>query len=53
MRYLPWIGLGLLLIYEIWALKTEVKGDTITEVIKRQRPLVPFGFGMLMGHFFW
>lgn len=53
MNYLPWIGLSLLFVYEIWALKTEAKGDTITEIIKSQRPIVPFAFGVLMGHFFW
>lgn len=55
MKYIPWIGLGLLLVYEIWALKSDAPGDTISEVIWRvsKRPLLPFAFGILMGHFFW
>jgi hypothetical protein len=60
-NYLPWIGLVLLGIYEFWALASESKdpahqGLTISEHIWNvtlKHPLVPFAFGMLMGHFFW
>lgn len=41
--------------YEAVALMTSADGDTISEIIwgLSNRPLVPFAFGMLMGHFFW
>lgn len=45
-----------LLLYEGWTLINKRKGDTISESIwgsMKRHPLVPFGFGMLMGHFFW
>ncbi len=32
------------------------KDDTVSEVVRelaRRHPLVPFLFGLLMGHFFW
>lgn len=44
-----------LLVYEIVALKKN-NHMTISEVVWRmtfQHPLVPFAFGLLMGHFFW
>jgi hypothetical protein len=53
MIYVFIAGIALLLIYEVYALKTIKTGDTITELIQKQRPLVPFAFGFLMGHFFW
>lgn len=46
----------LLLAYEAWTLLNKKKGDTISESVWRatsRRPLVPFAFGMLMGHFFF
>ena len=44
-----------LFIYEGIALTNAKTGDTISEIFWHlsQRPLVPFAFGMLCGHFFW
>ena len=44
-----------LLAYEAWTLLNKKQGDTISESVWRasRRPLVPFAFGMLMGHFFF
>lgn len=55
MTYVLLAGVTLILIYEIWAIKSEAKGDTISELIWRasKRPIVPFAFGLLMGHLFW
>lgn len=55
---MSWVFAGLcvaLLVYEAFALGTRAPGDTISEIVWRlsQRPLIPFVFGMLMGHFFW
>jgi hypothetical protein len=53
------IFLGLvsgLLVYEAVTLANKCKGDTISEIIwatTTKRPLLPFAFGCLMGHFFW
>lgn len=44
-----------LVIYEAITLFNKSSGDTISEIIwyLSKRPLVPFLFGLLMGHFFW
>ena len=44
-----------LFIYEAIALFNSKSGDTISEIFWHlsQRPLVPFLFGLLCGHFFW
>lgn len=48
-----------LFVYEIVALILGAHGhtgDTISEIIwnvTAKRPLIPFAFGLLMGHFFW
>jgi hypothetical protein len=45
-----------LLIWEGWTLVNKTPKDTISERIEKaamERPLVPFVFGMLCGHFFW
>ena len=42
--------------YELYALFTPEAGDTISEIIwglARHYPILPFAFGVLMGHFFW
>ena len=47
---------GGLLAYEAVTLANNREGDTISEIIwtvTTKRPLVPFAFGVLMGHFFW
>lgn len=44
-----------LFVYEFIALRRR-RGETISEVVWRltfNHPLVPFLFGLLMGHFFW
>lgn len=56
-REMIFLGLvGGLVAYELAALKSQQPGDTISEIIwtaTSRRPLVPFAFGLLMGHFFW
>lgn len=45
-----------LLIYEIWAIATHKKGETLSEAMWRwskKYPYVPFFVGLLMGHLFW
>lgn len=45
-----------MVIYELVALGNTTPGDTISEIIwtaSVHRPLIPFAFGLLMGHFFW
>ncbi len=47
---------GILLIWDIYVFVTPPKGDTISEVIAewaQEWTVVPFVFGVLMGHFFW
>lgn len=42
--------------YELYALVTPAEGDTISEIVwhfARRYPILPFAFGVLMGHFFW
>jgi hypothetical protein len=47
-------------VYEVWAIVTKTKdaggvGMTISEIVwhvSLKRPIVPFAFGVLMGHFF-
>ncbi len=46
----------LLAIYDIWVVIEPTPGDTISAVIARValgNPIVPFAFGVLMGHWFW
>ena len=55
---MTWVFLALcvgLLVYEGVAVYTKRDGDTISEIVwyLSARPLVPFLFGLLMGHFFW
>ena len=45
-----------LIVWDIYAAITPVHGDTISEVLwtaTTQHPVIPFLFGMLMGHLFW
>lgn len=55
MRYLVLVAIVLLIIYEIWSIRSVQSGDTISEVMWKlsERPLIPFMFGMVAGHFFW
>jgi hypothetical protein len=55
MKWMLIIAIVMLFIYEIWSLKNEKPDDTITAIVKKfsRKPLLPFAFGMLMGHFFW
>lgn len=50
------VGLGILGLYELYALYNRDPGDTISELVWKaavKRPLLPFAFGLLMGHWFW
>jgi hypothetical protein len=45
---------GALILYDVWA--SFVPGATISEVMLKlghYHPIIPFGLGILMGHFFW
>lgn len=56
MIWVFWAAIILLFVYEIWAVYTREEGDTISEIIwtaSVNRPVIPFAFGFLMGHFFW
>jgi hypothetical protein len=56
MIFLLWIGIGLVIVYEIWSMVNKAPEDTISQMVWRattKRPVVPFLFGLLMGHFFW
>jgi hypothetical protein len=55
MRYLVLVAIVLLIVYEIWSIKSVQTGDTLSEMMWKlsERPLIPFMFGMLCGHFFW
>lgn len=47
---------GGLCVYELVTLANDCEGDTISEIIwttTTKRPILPFAFGVLMGHFFW
>lgn len=46
------VGLG---IYEGYGIAQSAPGDTISELVwsVSHIPLVPFAFGVVMGHFFW
>ena len=56
---MEWIFIVLVLalfVYEAYTLYTPEYGDTISELIWKasaDRPLIPFLFGVLMGHLFW
>jgi len=41
--------------FDVWAAMNGRKGDTLTEVLRllSKRPIIPFAFGVLMGHLFW
>lgn len=55
----PWILLGVttaVIVWDILLATMPPKGDTISETIQRfghKHPIIPFAFGVLMGHFFW
>ena len=55
MRYAFWVLTAGLLVYEAWAVFNREVGDTISEIIwgLAKRPIVPFVFGLVMGHLFW
>ena len=50
-----WVLVAGLVIYEVVALFNKQPGDTISEIHWRlaKNPIVPFAFGLLMGHLFW
>ena len=55
MSWIFYLLVAALIVYEGITLTNKYDGDTISEIIWHlsNRPLVPFIFGMLMGHFFW
>jgi hypothetical protein len=55
MIYLLIGGVVALFVYEFWAAANKQSGDTISEIVWRasRKPILPFAFGVLMGHFFW
>jgi len=56
MEIIFWLLVAGLLVYEAITILNQVPGDTISEIVWREtskRPLIPFIFGLLMGHFFW
>lgn len=57
MKYAPLIaGVILLFAYEAYALRSQVRGDTISEIVwtwSERSTLLPFAFGLLCGHLFW
>lgn len=45
-----------LLAYDLYAAVSPEPGDTISEVIAREarrRPIIAFGLGVVVGHWFW
>ncbi len=47
---------GGMVAYELVALAEKRRGDTISEIIWTETShyaILPFAFGVLMGHFFW
>ena len=58
MNYTQWILLGstvALTAFDVWAALNAREGDTLTEALRllAKRPIIPFVFGVLMGHLFW
>jgi hypothetical protein len=59
MKWIKWLlllGIGFLLAYEVYGLMHVEPGDTISEHVwawSERSDIVPFGFGFLMGHFFF
>lgn len=51
------VGVTALLIgWDVYVALTPQRGDTISEVVlswAKQRPVIPFGLGVLMGHLLW
>lgn len=45
-----------LVAYDLYAAASPEQGDTISEVIakeSRRRPIIAFGLGVVVGHWFW
>jgi len=45
-----------LILWDVFVAITPEEGDTISEVIRdygRGHPVIPYGLGVLSGHFFW
>ena len=46
----------LLVVFDLYMAANNVPGDTISEVVRSwaaRHPVIPFAFGVVMGHFFW
>jgi hypothetical protein len=57
-----WITIGILVVvtalligWDIWVAVNNEEGDTISEILLwvGEHPVLPFAFGVLMGHLFW
>lgn len=46
---------ALVVAWDLWLAFDTKPGNTVSEIIQQagKRPIIPFGFGILMGHFFW
>jgi hypothetical protein len=47
---------ALLIAYDVYVAVNDTSGDTISEIITKhslRRPIIPFAFGVLIGHWFW
>lgn len=47
---------GLLIVWDVFLAAREPSGDTISERIRfwaRRYSMIPFSFGVLVGHWFW
>lgn len=50
------IVVAVLVLWDVFVAVTPEEGDTISEIIRdygSRHPVLPFGFGVLSGHFFW
>lgn len=56
MPYLLWIGVALLLLYEVLSVSRATPHASISDLVwqlARCRPIVAFVAGMVAGHLFW
>jgi hypothetical protein len=55
MKWILILAVVMLFVYEFWSAWNHTPGDTISEIVWKfaKHPILPFAFGVLMGHFFW
>lgn len=47
---------ALLIAYDVYVAVNDTRGDTISELVTKhslKRPIIPFAFGVIIGHWFW